>query len=188
MRTVGAKMTRMNGLVGCLSLVALAGALGCSSGDASSGSTSGGGGGSGPDLTGVVFEGHATAAELGALLAAPSSTKATPMPGFTNPPPVSEYLPTDPAPKFMWSEKGNAPAGAAEMTYLLFGAAGEPQLLRVFTSDSSFQPTEDQWRTLSVGTWVTVDIFGGTYARGALQGDAAEGTPVQFCSMPPRVK
>ncbi len=180
-------MLRMNRLVGCLPFVALAGALGCSSADTSSGSTSGSdGGGAGPDLTGVVFEGSATAAELTALIDAPSSTKAKPMPGFTNPPPTSEYVPKDPAPKFLWAMKGDAPTGARELTYLQFGAAGEAEILRVFTGETSFQPSEDQWRKLSVGTWVTVDIFSGSYVDGTLEGAPAEGSPIQFCSMPPR--
>jgi hypothetical protein len=178
-------MATMDRLIGYFSAVAILGGLGCS-GSNESASTTGGDGGSapGPEIKGVLFQGSATASELTALVASASSTKLTPMPGFTNPPPTSEYLPKDPPPTFSWSDKGRAPSGTTERTYLQFSADGEGQLLRVFTSEKSYRPTEAEWKKVSVGTWVTVDIFGGSYAHGTLQGDSAEGNPVLFCSMP----
>ncbi|HVY46235.1 MAG TPA: hypothetical protein VHB21_10170 [Minicystis sp.] len=177
----------------CLAL----GALGCSgsapandsggSGGAGGGATTGAGGSSEhPDVKDVLFFGGATPEELTQLLDATPKTDAKRLPKFTSPAPVSEYVWGDAAPTFTWKETGPAPAssGARERTLLLFGAPGEPALLRVFTGASSFHPDQAAWKKVSIGTWVTVGIFSAGYVDGELEGDVGEGATIQFCSMP----
>jgi len=152
-----------------------AAALGCSGGESSA---SGGTGGGDPALKDVVYEGDATEAELSQLLdAMPVEGKS---PAFTSPPPFTDFEVGSKAPKFAWTldQKGSD-------TLLWFSTDTEAELLRVFTSETSFAPDDATWKHLSVGTWVTVKVFSAEYADGALQGKVEEGQDLQFCSMPP---
>jgi hypothetical protein len=176
-------MRRMNGF-GCLVIgLALLGAAGCS-GNASESTDPSGDGGSAPvKLDGVTLVG-VSARDASQLVAARPDEKLRPTPTFASPPPVSEYTPASAIPTFSWAFKSGSTNGMRELTYLNFGVPAQKPFLRLVTSETSFTPTKDQWKAMSVGEWVTVDIFSGLFEADAMQGDAAEGDPVQFCSMP----
>ena len=123
-------------------------------GDTSS-STAGG------ELDGVIYEGAATDEALIELLAATPVDDATQAAGFTAPAEGSALDPAAP-PTFTW-EAGAVPRHGDPVNgraYLVvFATATDPEVLRVFTTETSYTPDAAAWSTVTgAGAAVTVTI------------------------------
>ncbi len=67
--------------------------------------------------------------------------------------------------------------------FLVFSTSHEPKLLRVFTQDKTYVPTDDEWQRLAAaGAPITLTLTRGIYEQGRLTSDGGPfvGKPVHF--------
>jgi hypothetical protein len=160
-------------LLGGVASVALSGAS-CSSPSAAG--TGGAGGGS--TLADVIYEGDANEALLAVLMGTDSVTD-PPRYAWFDAPVEGAMLPSATAPTFSWyihSVDGDAgavppPDGTAYLVVL--GIPSNAQLLRVFTTNTTYTPDAAAWTKLKATKGETINawILMGTFESGALAPD-----------------
>lgn len=160
-----------------------------------------------PDLEDVIYLGETNDEGLEVLLAAPLKSGAAPIVTSPEDGAVLEEKATFEFEKGVTARLERAPSNARRRTssfaelfgpersahahgapmngdaYLLtFASADEPELLRVFTDSTSYEPEDDAWALLASAGELTLTVRMGVFEEGRLAsgGGPFESTPVSF--------
>ena len=130
-----------------------------------------------PAVSDVVLDGGATESQLRTFLDSPSDTWAWAGGRFESPK-AGTVLPSDVPFQFSWraDPTDTAEAGAPDdlqMLYLLvFATPSQSNLLRVFTTESSYTPDATAWQSLvAAGAPLSLSLTTATFAGGAPTAD-----------------